>query len=91
MPDSVTIQWIIPYIAYTPEDYIVLYGKEVDELNERSDTISSDDFTAINTLHTVMIVGLLPSTQYYFLIKSTNTYGSVSTEVMSFTTADGGE
>ena len=81
---SISLEWVIPYIVYTPEDYRVLYGTSQQSLDQTSDSIASaSDLTATNLSYSLIIVGLQPGMQYYFQIESRNSIGSVMSEVIS--------
>ena len=82
------IIWIVPRIAYTPEDYTVLYGTERDSLDQTSDMESSgDDIAAEGISLSLLLTGLQPETAYYYRVNSTNTYGSTLDDIGTFNTS----
>lgn len=88
---TATISWRIPYIT-SPEMYTVQYGLNSDDLSTSNDTISSGTNTSItNQEYSVTLEELLYVTTYYFKVVVTNDVGSVETEVLSFTTPEGGK
>ena len=87
---SVTITWLIPYIASSPETYTILYGTSPDNLNLFTVASSGPDTTITNQMYSRSLPSLDYITTYYFKITVSNDIGTVSTEVLSFTTAEGG-
>ena len=72
--DSALIQWTVPYIAYSPEMYVVKYGTSQDSLTENSDSTYSGEDTAItNKTYSVKLSNLKESTTYYVQVVATNT------------------
>jgi len=89
--DSVTVQWVVSYLAYTPERYLVLYGTSNASLDRTSDVVlSTADLAASNETYNISVTGLEPNKQYHFKVYSSNTFGSVETALMTFTTAESG-
>ena len=89
--ESITVVWIVPNLAYTPEEYTVVYGTNEDVLDQMSDTISSTtDLSAVDQQYALVITDLEANTQYYFQIVSENTQGSVRSDVISATTLEAG-
>ena len=85
--NEATIQWTVSSIAYTPEQYIVLYGLTESSLTQESDMVNSTmDFNSINDTYSVKITGLDYNTVYYYQVRSTNTEGSTNSDVVMFQT-----
>ena len=75
-PNSATIQWTVPSIAYTPETYVVKYGTSQDNLNLTSGSQhSGPDITIGSRSYSVQLSGLRVATLYYFSVMATNTVG----------------
>lgn len=88
---SATVQWVVPYLSYTPEQYTVLYGTAEAMLDQRSTTLSSTtDITSLNVTYEVVIEELVPNTVYYFQLHSANTIGETTAAVMTFMTLEAG-
>ena len=87
---SVTITWLIPYIASTPETYTISYGANPDNLNLFTAASNGTNTSLVDQMYSRSLPGLAYITTYYFKITVTNDVGSVSTEVFTFTTAEGG-
>ena len=88
---SATVQWVVPYLSYTPEQYIVLYGTAEAMLDQTSTTLdSTTDITSLNVTYQVVIEGLVPNTLYHFQLRSTNTIGETTAAVMTFMTSEAG-
>ena len=84
-----TIQWTVPVIAYTPENYVVIYGTDMNTLDSLSETLySGDNFTADNLTFSVELTGLRFTTEYHYQLVATNSFNSTSSDVLSFTTPD---
>ena len=87
--ETATISWRIPYFT-SPEVYTVEYGLNSDDLLSSISIASENNITLTNQDYSVTLEGLLYVTTYYFKIVVTNDVGSVETEVLSFTTPEGG-
>ena len=44
------------------------------------------DFNSVNESYSVVITGLIPSTEYYYQVRSNNTVGSLYSLTNNFTT-----
>ena len=85
--NEATIQWTVTSIAYTPEQYIVLYGIDESSLTLESDMVNGTmDFNSINDTYSVKITELDYNTVYYYQLRSTNTEGSTNSDVVTFQT-----
>ena len=90
--NSALVQWVVPYIAYTPEEYVVYYGTTQTFLNQWTSVLSSPtDLSVTNTTYASNVTGLEANRAYYFYINSTNSYGGVLTMIMNFTTLEAGK
>ena len=88
---SATVQWLIPYISYTPEHYTIDFGTAREMLHLRSPTLSSStDISALNITYALTLQALVPNTVYFFQLQSVNTYGETTTPVMMFATLEAG-
>ena len=84
---SITIQWTVPIIAYTPETYVVNYGTSVSSLVMTSAVVmSGNDFETVNQVFSVALTGLVATTTYYYQVVATNGQDSTSSDIQSFTT-----
>ena len=87
--NEVTIQWTVTSIAYTPEQYIILYGLNESSLTQESDIVNGTmDFNSINDTYSVTITELDFNTVYYYQVRSTNTEGSTNSDVVMFQTPE---
>ena len=90
--NSALVQWVVPYIAYTPKDYVVYYGTTQTFLNQWTSVLSSPtDLSVTDTTYASNITGLEANRAYYFYINSTSSYGGVLTMVTNFTTLEAGK
>eukprot|EP00731_Ephydatia_muelleri_P019110 Em0011g1150a len=90
--DSLTIQWMVPFIAYTRETYVVRYGSAPDNLNQSSILVNgSANLNVTGAQFGVNLTGLVPYSLYYYTIVASNTEGTTTTPVMtlSFFPPDG--
>lgn len=86
------IAWTVPYIELTSELYTVEYGVSEDSLDQFSESISSyADQTLENQTYAIILTDLRPLTTYYYRIMSENSESSSFSDVMQFTTTEGGE
>ena len=88
---SATVQWAVPYLAYTPEQYTIHYGLDRESLDHMSNTIHSiQDISAKNRTYENSLHELAPNKVYYFEIHSENTFGETTTALMMLTTSEAG-
>ena len=88
---SATVQWVVPYLAYTPEEYTIHYGLDRESLDFASSTVySTQDISAKNQSYENSLHDLAPNTMYYFMIHSENTFGEAMTPLMMLTTSEAG-
>ena len=88
---SATVQWVVPYLAYTPEQYTIRYGLDRELLDHMSTTIhSTQDISAKNKTYENSLHELAPNKVYYFEIHSENTFGETTTALMMLTTLEAG-
>ena len=84
-----TIQWTIPRIAYTPENYTVNFSTSPGSLtNVSQQQESGDNFTATNLPFSVQLTGLSAMTTYYYQVVAMNSVGSTASVEQSFTTTE---
>ena len=81
--DSVTVQWRVPHISYSPETYVVQYGTSRESLIHNSSRTHSEE--GVMT-YSVQLSGLRDNTTYYVQVLATNTaHRSSRSSVESFT------
>lgn len=84
--ENAEISWLIPFVAYTPENYTVVYGRDPGLLNYSSDlVVGSDDITRANQMFSVTLNGLLANTTYYYQVTARNSIGTNSSNVEEIT------
>ena len=89
--DFVIVQWVVPYIAYTPETYIIQYGLTETFLTNTSDIVSgSSDIMATNQLYSVRLSNLELLTDYFYQVVAMNSFDSNTSETAVFTTSSPG-
>ena len=80
--DLAVIQWLIPFVMYTPENYTIVYWEDQSLLNYSSDVvIGTDDITLINQVYSVTLSGLESNTSYYYQVIARNNIGTNSSDV----------
>ena len=88
--ESVIIEWRVPFIT-TLEQYIVLYGTSMDNLDQTSGTTSSvANVSAVNQMYSVNLVSLEPFTTYFYQVRATNDHFSTLSETRQFITLEEG-
>ena len=65
---------------------MVHYGTSVDTLDSTSDLKLGSNFTAINIKFSITLKDLMPNTMYFYRVNSTNTNGSVLSNIAIFIT-----
>ena len=85
---TATITFIVPAIAYTPENHYIQYiGQELQNVLRSSPSITGpNNITVINAIYSITLTGLEEANTYDFTVVSTNCIGDATTEVMNFTT-----
>ena len=84
-------------MSYTPENYTVLFGTSMDELNMISSVVNSNNIgnlqfiTATDIQYNVTIQGLNINVMYYYQVESVNTIGKNYSSISSFTTLESGK
>ena len=87
-PTTATIYWTIPQVSYTPENYTVIFGTSMDELNMISSVVNTNNIhnlqfiTATNMQYSVTIQGLNINVMYYYQVQSVNTIGIDFTNII---------
>ena len=63
-------------MAYTPENYTVVFGKEHTRLNYTSEIVfGSTNIRAMNQVYSVTLMNLMSNTTYYYQVVATNNIG----------------
>ena len=85
---TANISFIIPNIAYTPENYTIRYTGETFQTTQATSMLrmSSDNISMVNESYMFMLRGLEEANTYTYTVDSTNCNGTTSTAVMNFTT-----
>ena len=84
---SAIIQWTVPLISYTPEQYMVQFGLRQNMLNETSTTVDGNrNISVVNVTHALVLDVLLPGTTYYFRVIARNGFGSAQSSLGTLTT-----
>ena len=81
------VQWKVTSIAYTPEEYQVIYGLSMEGLNLLSSIVfGNSDIKSVNEIFDVKLLGLTPNTTYYYRVMATSAGGETVSDVASFIT-----
>ena len=82
------ITFIVPAIAYTPEEHYIQYiGLELqNEQKISSAIVGPSNLSTINVEYSITLGGLEEDNTYNFSVMSVNCIGSVTTSTMNFTT-----
>ena len=84
-----TIQWTVPRIAYTPENYTVHFGTSPGSLSPfNQQHKSGGNVTATNLPFSVQLTGLSAWTTYYYQVVAMNSEGSTASVEQTFTTTE---
>ena len=88
-PSSTDILWTVLFIAYTPEEYRVHYGlASHGTLDQVSKTVpGSADITSTSVLLSAELNELCAGQTYHYMIVSTNSFSSISTDIYNFSLA----
>jgi len=89
--DRATVQWSVSYIAYTPETYIVNYGRAMNSLDMSvTATQRGDNFTIPSQpfMFSAVLTGLSPAVTYYYQVEARNSVGYTLSAVQQFRTTD---
>ena len=72
--NSATIQWTVISIAYGPEMYVVMYGTNMNTLDQTSSmtATSGNDINRVNFMLSVGLTGLEMMTTYYYRVVAMN-------------------
>ena len=95
-PTTATIYWTIPQVSYTPENYTVLFGSSMNELNMISSVVNTNNIdnllfiTATNESYDLTIQGLNINIMYYYRVQSVNTIGKNYSSISSFLNSESG-
>ena len=77
-------------VAYTPEHYIVYYGRSMD-LGFNINVNGTVNILATSVEYSALLVNLLPDTLYFYRIRSVNSVLFTQTDFGVFTTLASGE
>ena len=86
-PYSVNISWVVGNVSLHHFNYTIQYGTDALLLDSSVMVETSGD---INNVLSVNISGLTAFTKYYFVIVASNSIGSTTTTVMTFSTDETG-
>ena len=76
------IQWFIPAIVYTQENYTVVYGVDQALLNYTSDVVvGTSNIAQENQVYSTTLRNLDPNTTYYYQVIASNSVGTNSSDV----------
>ena len=72
--NSATLQWTVISIAYGPEMYVVMYGTNMNTLDQTSSmtATSGNDINRVNFMLSVGLTGLEMMTTYYYRVVAMN-------------------
>ena len=88
---SATVQWVVPYLAYTREQYEVSYGTARSTLDQSMLVVDSEtNSSASNITYSVFFQDLTPNSVYFFQVRSTNTQGEILSNILALTTLEAG-
>ena len=87
--NGAVINWIVTSIAYTPEQYTVLYGTSSNNLSQSSLVLNgSANFSITDAMLSLDLIDLMNDTLYYYKVRSTNTVGSTESDINNFRTKE---
>ena len=87
--NGAVINWIVTSIAYTPEQYTVLYGTSSNNLSQSSLVLNgSANFSITDAVLSLDLIDLTPDTMYYYRVRSNNTVGSTESDINNFRTKE---
>lgn len=88
---AVSITWLVPSIAFTPENYSIEYSPNHRNLDINSQSLQgSTNLTATDIMYSLILFDLLPFTQYYYRVVSTNLVGTSQSGIHQFRTPPAG-
>ena len=84
-----TVQWHVSSVTYDPESYVVEYGLSEANLSLNSSLVTSGmDITLINFITEVELTNLMVNTIYFYHVVSSNSVGTATSIISSFTTTE---
>ena len=87
--NGAVINWIVTSIAYTPEQYTVLYGTSSNNLSQSSLVLNgSANFSITDAVLSLDLIDLMHDTVYYYRVRSTNTEGATESDINNFRTRE---
>lgn len=89
---TASVEWKIPYLSFTPEQYVVMYSGESSSLDlVRPILRSGTDLSVSNVTYSTSLQDLSPHREYFYQLRSANTYGETTSAIMAFTTLEAGQ
>ena len=89
---NVLLWWLVERIAYTIEQYTIECGLTTDDPDHIISVVhGTGNLSATNVLYSVEMNGLLPYSQYFCSVYSSNTFGTSESDIVSFTTLEDGK
>ena len=87
--NGAVINWIVTSIAYTPEQYTVLYGTSSNNLSQSSLVLNgSANFSITDAMLSLDLIDLMHDTVYYYRVRSNNTEGTNESDINNFRTRE---
>ena len=84
--NTVTIQWTVSIVAYTPEFYRIRFGTTMNNLNHTKDYPLIADFVTTNVTLSIDLTGLEQNTNYYYRVIVRNSEGVSGNHIQHFMT-----
>ena len=88
-PYSANITWIVPFITFDRETYMLEYGSDMN-MPDASVIMGNTDLFTINQTFFVTLTDLSPFTEYYYILNATNSNATTTTGRNTFTTDETG-
>ena len=76
------LEWQVPYVAYTPEQFFAKYGTSNGSLDQMSEIIlGTADISAVDQHYSLQLTGLQHDTTYYYQLVVMNSFGTTTSDV----------
>ena len=86
---TAVIQWRVASIAFSPEDYTLVYATSPNENPIQTESqFSGTDITLTDQVYSVRLENLSPGTTYYYQLRVINTFGVTDTDMFTFDTRE---